>query len=305
MEYVDQVTNLPRRLGRRLIAAYQGFNDHDGLSMAAATAYYFALSLFPLLLIFVAGLGVALQTTTTGQDARERLLAFIQQQASPELASQIGRALRVVSENARASGPIGFGVLFVTAIAIFTQIDHSFNRIWNVADDPNHSWARWAWRLLFRRLKALLMLFAAGAFVIAATIASLVWSAVQVMMPTAFELVPDARIGLGLALNVALNFVAFTIIYRFVPSAKVRWGEALRGACVAAILWETGRQVLEIYLVRQGYPTAYGIIGSFLAIMLWAYYAMIVVYYGAEYTRVCGEELRARDAPSPSGRGQG
>ena len=83
----------PRRLVRRIFGAYQGFNEHDGFLMAAAMAYYFALSLFPLLLVLVAGLGVALQSTVAGQDAQERLLVAIEQQVSPELSQQIGRSL--------------------------------------------------------------------------------------------------------------------------------------------------------------------------------------------------------------------
>ena len=101
---------------------------------------------------------------------------------------------------------------------------------------------------------------------------------------------------MGLVINVALNFCAFTLVYRFVPRVGIRWGEALRGATLAAILWEIGRQLLGIYLVRLGYPTAYGVIGSFIAIMLWAYYAMIVVFFGAEYTRVVREENLACSA---------
>jgi membrane protein len=38
------------------------------------------------------------------------------------------------------------------------------------------------------------------------------------------------------------------------------------------------------------------VIGSFIAIMLWAYYAMIVVFLGAEYTRVVREENLAYSA---------
>ncbi len=75
---------------------------------------------------------------------------------------------------------------------------------------------------------------------------------------------------------------------------KIEWGEALRGACVAAILWEIGRQVLAVYLVHRGYASAYGVIGSFLAIMLWTYYAMLVVFLGAEYTRAVREENQPR-----------
>jgi membrane protein len=290
MDYVDTATVYPRRLLRRLLAAYHGFNAHDGSLMAAAMAYYLALSLFPLLLVLVAGLGVALESTAVGQDAQNRVLDAIEQQVSPELAEQIGRALKTVSTNASSSGPIGFAVLLVTAIAIFTQVDHAFNRIWRLPDNPDEGWTKWVARLAFQRFKALLMLLAAGAFVIAVTIASLIWSAVQAALGPALDAAPDVRWGMGLLINTGLNFLAFTVVYRFVPRVSVRWFDALRGATIAAILWEIGRQLLGIYLVRQSYPTAYGVIGSFMAIMLWTYYAMIVVFYGAEFTRVVREE---------------
>jgi membrane protein len=294
MDTADRVTNYPRRLGRRLLAAYHGFNEHDGSMMAAAVAYYFALSLFPLLLVLVAGLGVALRTTAIGQDAQQRLLVALEQQISPELSEQVGRALSTVSENAGSRGPIGFVVLLVTAVAIFSQVDHAFSRIWRLPENLDQGWRAWLSQLAFRRFKALLMLVGAGAFILAATISSLVWSAVQSVIEPTVSVAPEFNWGFGLLINVALNFFAFAAIYRFVPRTKIEWGAALRGATVAAILWEIGRQVLTIYLVRHGYVSAYGVIGSFLAIMLWTYYAMLVVFFGAEYTRVVRDELGAQ-----------
>ena len=64
-------------------------------------------------------------------------------------------------------------------------------------------------------------------------------------------------------------------------------------------MWEGGRQALAAYLLRLNYPSAYGVIGSFLAIMLWAYYASLVIIFGAEYVRVLREqcdELAAQGA---------
>jgi membrane protein len=296
MDDADLITKYPRRLVRRLLGTYHGFSEHDGSLMAAAMAYYFALSLFPLLLVLLAGLGMALESTVAGQDAQERLLAAIEQQVSPELSAQIGRALRTVSSNASSRGPIGFVVLLVTAIAIFAQVDHAFNRIWRLPDDMEESWLNWLGRLAFQRFKALLMLLAAGAFVLAATLASLVWAAVEARLEPTLELAAEVQWVPGLLTNVFLNFCAFTLVYRFVPRVGIRWGEALRGATLAAILWEVGRQLLGIYLIHLGYPTAYGVIGSFIAIMLWAYYAMIVVFLGAEYTRVVREESTAATA---------
>jgi membrane protein len=286
----NSLAKYPRRVGRRLLAAYHGFNEHDGFLMAAAIAYYVALSFFPLLLVLVAGLGFALQSTAVGQDAQERLLAAVEQQASPELSSQIGSALAVVSERASSRGPIGFAALLVTAVLIFVQVDHAFNRIWRTEDDRNRGWLRMVWQLIFQRLKALLMLLAAGAFVLAATIAPLVWSGIEKALQPAVDVGQEISGGVAFSINVFFNFLAFALVYRFVPRVKIDWLAALQGGVVAALLWEIGRQVLAVYLVRQGYPTAYGVIGSFIAIMLWAYYGMLVVFFGAEYTRAVGED---------------
>ena len=57
-------------------------------------------------------------------------------------------------------------------------------------------------------------------------------------------------------------------------------------------MWEAGRQALAAYLLRLNYPSAYGVVGSFLAVMLWAYYASLVILLGAEYVRVVTEEAR-------------
>src|SRR5262245_3811099 len=65
---------------RRLYAAGVRFSTDDGTLVAAGVAYYVALSFFPLLLVLVAGLGIVLQWTAVGQDARAQLIDAIRQQ---------------------------------------------------------------------------------------------------------------------------------------------------------------------------------------------------------------------------------
>jgi membrane protein len=98
--------------------------------------------------------------------------------------------------------------------------------------------------------------------------------------------------------NLLLNLFAFTVIYRVVPRAKIRWWDALRGGILAALLWELGRQALTMYFLHLNYPSAYGIIGSFIAVMLWAFYASVVLLFGAEYMRVLREESQENPTAS-------
>jgi len=290
-------TPTPRlpRFFHRLCHAYLNFSTHDGTLVAGGIAYYLALSLFPLLMVLVAGLGYALEWTARGQDAQQRILEAIEQQASADLSDQVRRLLNATGERAPAGGVIGFCMLVVAAIAIFAHLDYAFDRIWNFARPRHETWRTWIARRLIRRLKSLVMLIAAGGFVLAVMVASIVWTGVQSAALQDVEDHPWLPWLANIAITTALNFLAFVLMYRFLPKAKVRWLEAVDGAVIAAALWEAGRQLLALYLLRQNFPSAYGVIGSFIAIMLWAYYAMIVTLFGAEFVHVLQQERIRQD----------
>jgi membrane protein len=265
------------------------FLKNDGLVLAASIAYSLALSLFPLMLVLVASLGWALQFTQAGRDAQQAVLAAIEEQASPELSEQVARTLTSVEANAGAGGLAGLVTLLVAAIAIFTQIDYAFDRIWENASESGVTWRTRVWRLLFTRLKAVGMLLGVAAFIIAVMISSLVWKGVEENIATVVKLPAWVESVVQPAVHVAINGLAFAVGYRYLPKAPVDWTAALAGGLVTSLGWELGRQVLAAYLIGDTLPTAYGVIGSFMAVMLWTYYAMIIVLFGAAYTRVLNE----------------
>jgi membrane protein len=285
---------LPLKLGRRLWQAHLGFQEHEGVLSAAGIAYYVALSFFPLLLVLVAGIGWVLEWTAAGQQAQLELLAAIEHQASPDLAQQVGKTLDVVKEKAPSGGPIGFFALLISALAIFAQLDTAFDRIWRQPVDPHETWIHWGKQLVYQRLKALGMLMGVGGFIVLVMMTSMVWSGIEKSLEPQWQMGPWLRWGTSLWINLLLNWVAFTMIYRVVPKPSIRWWDAIRGGFLAAVLWEVGRQALSAYLLHLNYPSAYGIIGSFIAVMLWAYYAALVILFGAEYVRVISEERQVQ-----------
>ena len=282
--------NFLRQFALRIVHAYQHFAERGGTMLAAAIAYYLAFSLFPLLLVLVAGLGWAFRTTAAGHDAQQRVLAAIAEQASPTLRDQIEQAFNTVEQRAGASGSFGIAVLLVAAVAIFTQLDYAFDRLWDRPGSGEAGVRQWISSLLFTRLKSLLMLIGVGAFVIAVMIASIVWEGVQSVLESTVEVPSWARQLMQPLLHMGLNVLAFAALYAFVPKTHVRAKAAVAGGILAALLWEVGRQALAAYVLRRDLPTAYGVIGSFMAIMLWTYYAMIVVLFGAAYAKLVNDE---------------
>jgi membrane protein len=281
--------NTLARIIRRLWTAYEGFNRHEGALVAAGIAYYLALSFFPLLLVLASAIGYLMTVTHAGQGAQQQLLEAIADQASPELSQEVGRALAAVTAEP-AGGTIGFALLIFAALALFAQFDYAFDRIFGLPAQRSAGWLAWLLRVLITRLKALGMLAGVGAFVISVMIASVAWGGVQKLMAERLPVASWLQSWGEFGVTLTLNGLAFATLYRFMPRMKLWWRDALAGGFVAAVLWDLGRQLLTIYLLRQNYPTAYGIIGSFLAILLWAYYATLVVLYGAEYVRVVHEQ---------------
>jgi membrane protein len=279
-----------RSAARSIAAGVSCFSQHDGPLLAAGLAYYLAFSLFPMMLLLVALVGWALRFTAAGQGAQQRILAAVSEQASPALSQQLAATLGAVEDSAATGSLVGAGMLLITALAIFTQIDSAFDRMWENGQTPRASWLTWLWALVFKRLKAALMFLGVGAFVLVGMIASIVLKGLQENLASMMTLSPLVTKVAQPAIHLGLNFLAFAAVYKFLPKHRVRWRAALAGAALAAVLWEAGRQVLAAYVVGDKLPSAYGLIGSFMAVMLWTYYAMIVLLLGVAHTRIVNDQ---------------
>jgi len=88
----------------------------------------------------------------------------------------------------------------------------------------------------------------------------------------------------------------FALIYKTLPRVRIAWNEAVRGAMVAAVIWELGRLILGMFLPISRY-SAYGVVGSFIATLLWVYFASSVVFLGAEYVKVVRSESEPSQGP--------
>ena len=173
--------------------------------------------------------------------------------------------------------------LLFGAMAIFVNFDSAFDVIWNVDPPESKGMLAAVKRVIFQRGLAFVMLLGLGVILIVVQVAGIAISAAAEMsdslLPGGERLWTFGRVLLPLILNSAV----FTLIYRLLPKPSVSWKEALQGGAFAGVVWEVGRQVLTLFLVGTKYSSAYGVVGSFIAVMLWIYYAVTVLFLGAEY----------------------
>ena len=280
------------RLWPTLRETYERWREDDGFLLSAAMSYYAALSLFPLTLVLIAGLGLFLRFSALGQDAETQLLAVVGQNFGEGFSQQFAAIIAGVREQARIGGPVGLLVLLAAAIGIFVQFDGMFDRIWKVEKKAKKGLRSVLKRVLVERLTAFLIMLGIGALIVAVLLLNVALSAVRGYVVD----FPGGRLAWQagqLALSVSINALLFGAMYKFLPQPYVRWRHALAGGAAVAVVWLLGQYVLGTYLIGEKY-SAYGVVGSFLAVMLFIYYASATVFLGAEFVQSLSEPLAAR-----------
>jgi membrane protein len=275
------------RTARTFSVTAQNWSADGGSFLAAAVAYYTAVAFLPLLLVLLSALGYVLKVTQTGRDAQQEILAAVGQQVSPALQANVKTMLDLVQDKASVGGPVGLGMLLIVVIALFAHVDFAFNRIWNLDKGPRGAWGAVKHTLLVR-LRAFLMLSGLLLLIVVVFFCGLALSAVQ-QFEKGLPLSGQVSWTVQIATTVALNTCVFTLFYRFVPDARTPWRAAILGGVFAAVVWEIGRLVLSAVVIGQKYNNAYGVVGSFLAIMLWAYYGATVMLFGAELVQTLSQ----------------
>ena len=102
-------------------------------------------------------------------------------------------------------------------------------------------------------------------------------------------------------LNVGFSFLVimtvFALLFKYLSSAQVAWGDVWIGAAATAVLFTAGKFLIGFYLGRSGAPSAYGAAGGLVILLLWIYYSAQIFFFGAEFTQVYANAYGSRIVP--------
>jgi membrane protein len=288
--------DLRRDLLPLLKETYSEFQADEASTLGAALAYYALFSLFPLLLLLIAGLGYVLQYWDQAINVQDEILAAVSHNFSPQLSDALKEILGGIKNNAGGATVIGLVTLLIGASSVFQQLDLSFNKIWKVPV-PKQSAGLIASVLQTVRTKIFSfgMVLAVG-FLLLVSMA--LTGATQVLLDS-FQNLPliggVAGFLIGLATTLLLNTLVFALLFKFLPDTTVRWGDVWLGALVTAALWELGKNLLALYIGRSGQSwSAYGLVGTVLILMAWIYFSSQILFLGAEFTEVYTRQYGSR-----------
>lgn len=87
----------------------------------------------------------------------------------------------------------------------------------------------------------------------------------------------------------------FALVHKALPDTRVEWRDVWLGALFAGILFSVGKAAIGLYLAHSGIASAYGAAGSLVVVLLWAYYSVQILLFGAELCRVHSLRPHERD----------
>ena len=267
------------------------FIDDDAMTLAAALAYYTALGMSPLLVLL---LWIA---TFAGESTQQHLVAQIQGLVGTEG----GQVVKTIVDNADATPSIGtvagiasLATLLFSVSGVFGQLQEALNRMWDVKAAPGTT-GTWPW--VRKRLLSLGTFLSVG-FVLVVSLA--VTALVEGASEHARSILPGADLAwelLTFGISLLVTALLFMLMFKVLPDVKLGWRDVAVGGVATAILFSIGRWLIGLYLGRSSVGSAYGAAGSLVVLLVWVYYASLVVFLGAELTQVLAGRRHKRVEP--------
>jgi membrane protein len=274
---IDRVDawSLRYRLPRITRRAIIGFLEHEALTFAGSMAYFGVLSLFQLLVLAV----VALSYILGEGAAREFVIDWVVRATPLDVETVSGMIDATIASRGTIT-VVGIGFLVWGALGIFSSLANGISVAF--APAPRRPF-------LQHTLIGLTLMGLTGLLALAAFAIGIVTGVVQSAASRLALEVPgrEAAISLiGFALPIVLIFVAFWVIYRVVPNRPVTWGEVLPGAVVATLLWTVLRFGFTWYATSVArYDSAFGPLSTGITLIIFMYFASVIVLIGAEFAR--------------------
>ncbi len=269
------------------------FMDDQGLKLSAALSYYTIFALAPMLLVMISILSIFF-----GREAIQgEIFGQISGLVGADAAAQVQELLKnaSMSNKSGVAAAIGIGTLLIGATGVFAEIQSSINYIWSIEARPEKGWLKY----LQTRLLSFSLILTLGFLLLVSLGVNAVVDALSSRLEKYFS---EASVILFYVVNLGITLVVittlFAVIFKVLPDGKIRWKECFIGAGFTAILFGIGKFGISFYIGQSNLGATYGTSASIIILLLWVYYSSIILYFGAEFTKVYANADGTHIAPS-------
>lgn len=272
---------MAKKIGYLFSQSFKGFIDDNAIKLSAALSYYTIFSLAPLLIIIISLSGIFLGDEAVSGQIFGQISGLVGSDAALQI-QEIIKNVKLSNSNTYAA-VFGITILLIGASGVFAEIQDSINYIWGIEAKPKRGLIKY----LYNRLMSFSMIGSLGFLLLVGLIVN---SLVDILSNRLTGIFPKDSVYLFYIINILLVFgiitTLFTIIFKTLPDGKVALRDCVIGASFTSFLFMIGKFAIGFYLGSYNLASIYGAAGSIIIILVWVYYSAIILYFGAEFTKV-------------------
>lgn len=267
------------------IETFKSWVSKDPFKLSAVVAYYSILSLPALLILILDMVG-----EIWGRE-------IVQGRLTDEMSAAFGTDTAVfIKEIMTKKGDettsvvatvLGIGTLIYGATGVFYQLQNALDTIWEYT--PKYTNGILA--TLFGRLKSFGFILIFGFLLL---ISFVLTSGLSAFSERINNLLPNGFLEIAYVIDILISLIfiyfLFAAMFKFLPSRPVKWKSVKSGAALTAFLFVIGKYILAFYFAKAEPGSTYGAAGSIILIMLWVSYTSLILFFGAQFTKVFSDK---------------
>lgn len=268
-----------KKLSQSLVKAFTLLRQNHPLILASSTAFFATFSISPIIIILVNVLSLYFQS--------ENITDKLFHQIRTIFGDQTARQIESIVNNFRSFSNdwwitvAGFVFLIFVATTLLNIIKQAIHQLWQIKKRPAN---KVTYNLAERSKAFAIILFIGLLFIL-----SLLFdTSIAVLRGYLQDIIPSIDVWLIRLINIVFSILVvtawFTILFKFLPDAKIQWKVALVGGFLTSLLFNLGKLVLGKLLVYSNIVTIFGASTSIALLLLFIFYSSFIIYYGASFT---------------------
>ena len=184
---------------------------------------------------------------------------------------------------------ISVGVLLYSCSAFFVSLKRSLNEFFNVTKKNRKEENLFMDIVGFRFVSMALLAVFALIIILFYFAQVFIFSAIQNWNHYHSGFIDFSIDMLQHLLSITSNLMIFTLVFKFIPDAQVKWNVAFKGAIFTSILLVMSQFLINFYLHNYFVLGKIGIANSLFVTLAWVHYSAQIVFLGAKFTSVVGK----------------
>ncbi len=257
------------------------FSNDNAIKLSASLSYYTVFSIAPMLVVIISVCAIFFGKEAIQGEVYGQINGLIGKEAAIQVQDLIMNVQ--LSNKSFIASAIGVVTLLIGATGIFIEMQDSINFIWAIKAKPKKGWLKY----ITNRLISFALIGSLGFLLLVSLAINAVLDALFNRIERIF---PDITAYLMYGANIVVVLIVistlFAIIFKVLPDGKLGWKEAFVGAGFTSVLFLIGKSLIGLYLSTSDVASAYGSASSLIILLLWVYYSSVILYFGAEFTKV-------------------